>query len=121
MGLAFWSADTNLDKSSFAQDFILNRYISSGNGSGNPYGVAAVAAVVFPMLSFARIYAPGPPMTYVIYSMFESNITFITQDCYIFHHNCLGLSITRPTCQKILTLCTDRGIFVARHAFPDSL
>ena len=45
---------------------IFNRYISSGDGSGNAYGVAAVAAVVFPILSFARIYAPGPPMTYVM-------------------------------------------------------
>ncbi|KAJ5958666.1 Brefeldin A sensitivity protein-related protein [Penicillium vulpinum] len=33
-------------------------YIGSGNGKGNPYGLAAVMAVVLPMLMWGRIFAP---------------------------------------------------------------
>lgn len=37
-------------------------YISSGNGVGNPYGLAVVTAICFPFFFFARIYYPGPPI-----------------------------------------------------------
>lgn len=42
-------------------------YISTGDGRGNPYGLAAVFAVCFPFFFFARLYWPGPPMTNVIF------------------------------------------------------
>ncbi|KAI5118341.1 hypothetical protein M0805_009144 [Coniferiporia weirii] len=42
-------------------------YISSGNGGGNPYGLAAVAAVCFPFFSFVRICYPGPPINVVFF------------------------------------------------------
>ncbi|KAG6818619.1 hypothetical protein H0H93_003420 [Arthromyces matolae] len=41
-------------------------YISCGSGRGNAYGLAAVCAVCFPMLFFARLYWPGPPMTIIV-------------------------------------------------------
>jgi len=42
------------------------RYISTGDGKGNPYGLAAVFAACFPVFFFARLYWPGPPMTNLI-------------------------------------------------------
>ncbi|KZS91708.1 hypothetical protein SISNIDRAFT_442962 [Sistotremastrum niveocremeum HHB9708] len=44
-------------------------YISTGQGSGNPYGLAATCAVVFPMLMFARLYYPAPPMTLILFTV----------------------------------------------------
>lgn len=41
-------------------------YISTGNGRGNPYGLAAVCAVCYPSFFFARLYWPIPPMTNLI-------------------------------------------------------
>ena len=45
------------------------RYISAGGGDGNPYSLAAVAAVCFPVFFFARLYFPSPTMTVVIFFM----------------------------------------------------
>ncbi|KAG0699492.1 hypothetical protein DFH29DRAFT_983489 [Suillus ampliporus] len=41
-------------------------YISAGSGRGNPYGMASVCAVCFPLFYFARLYWPIPPMTNLI-------------------------------------------------------
>ncbi|KAG2070593.1 hypothetical protein BDR04DRAFT_1198344 [Suillus decipiens] len=41
-------------------------YISTGNGRGNPYGLAAVCAVCYPSIFFARLYWPIAPMTNLI-------------------------------------------------------
>lgn len=41
------------------------RYIGSGSGRGSPYGLAAIAAVTFPLAMFFRIYFPGPVLTAV--------------------------------------------------------
>ncbi|OAX35889.1 hypothetical protein K503DRAFT_827545 [Rhizopogon vinicolor AM-OR11-026] len=45
---------------------IIMWYISAGDGRGNPYGLAAVCAVCFPLFFFARLYWPIPPMTNLI-------------------------------------------------------
>ncbi|KAI0271253.1 hypothetical protein BC834DRAFT_432593 [Gloeopeniophorella convolvens] len=42
-------------------------YISTGSGTGNPYGLAATCAVAFPFFFYARLYWPGPPMTNIIF------------------------------------------------------
>lgn len=44
---------------------LTSRYIGSGSGRGNPYGLAAVAAVTFPMAMFFRIHFPGAVLTAV--------------------------------------------------------
>lgn len=41
------------------------RYIGSGSSQGNPYGLAAIGAVTFPLAMFFRIYFPGPVLTAV--------------------------------------------------------
>ncbi|KAL4063403.1 hypothetical protein V8B97DRAFT_1930456 [Scleroderma yunnanense] len=41
-------------------------YISTGSGQGNPYGLAAVCFVCFPLFFFVRLYWPVPPMTSMI-------------------------------------------------------
>ena len=46
---------------------IVTRYLSTGKGSGNPYGLAAVTAVCFPFFFYARLYWPGPPMSNIIF------------------------------------------------------
>ncbi|EIW75984.1 hypothetical protein CONPUDRAFT_93215 [Coniophora puteana RWD-64-598 SS2] len=42
-------------------------YISTGLGRGNPYGLAAVFAVVFPFLFYARLYWPVPSMVNLVF------------------------------------------------------
>ncbi|KAG7095039.1 hypothetical protein E1B28_005829 [Marasmius oreades] len=42
-------------------------YISAGSGQGNPYGLAAISAVVLPFIFYLRQYYPGPPMTVLIF------------------------------------------------------
>ncbi|KAF8901456.1 hypothetical protein CPB84DRAFT_1815176 [Gymnopilus junonius] len=37
-------------------------YIACGSGSGNPFGLAAVAAVCFPFFFYGRLYWPIPPL-----------------------------------------------------------
>ncbi|KAK8861286.1 hypothetical protein IAR55_002105 [Kwoniella newhampshirensis] len=41
-------------------------YIGCGSGQGNPYGLAAVCAVTFPMAIFFRVHFPGPVLTAVM-------------------------------------------------------
>ena len=43
------------------------RYISTGTGRGNPYGLAAACGVLFPFMMFGRLYWPGPPMTNILF------------------------------------------------------
>ena len=45
----------------------VHRYISTGNGKGNPYGLAITMGVVAPFLFFGRLYWSGPPMTNIIF------------------------------------------------------
>ncbi|WWC59927.1 uncharacterized protein I303_102489 [Kwoniella dejecticola CBS 10117] len=41
-------------------------YIGSGSGKGNPYGLAAVCAVTFPIAIFFRVHFPGQVLTAVM-------------------------------------------------------
>ncbi|OCF42538.1 hypothetical protein I317_03654 [Kwoniella heveanensis CBS 569] len=41
-------------------------YIGCGSGKGNPYGLAAVCAVTFPIAIFYRVHFPGPVLTAVM-------------------------------------------------------
>lgn len=43
------------------------RYISTGVGRGNPYGLAVACGVLFPFMIFGRLYWPGPPMTNILF------------------------------------------------------
>ena len=43
------------------------RYISTGRGRGNAYGLAVACGVLFPPMMFGRIYWPGPPMTNILF------------------------------------------------------
>lgn len=45
----------------------VHRYISTGNGKGNPYGLAIAMGVVAPFLFYGRLYWSGPPMTNIIF------------------------------------------------------
>lgn len=45
----------------------IKRHISTGSGRGNPYGLAAVTAVCFPVFFFGRLYFPASPMTLTIF------------------------------------------------------
>jgi hypothetical protein len=42
-------------------------HISTGGGSGNPYGLAVTCAVTFPFFFYGRLYWPGPPVSNMIY------------------------------------------------------
>ncbi|KAF8811417.1 hypothetical protein BYT27DRAFT_7336184 [Phlegmacium glaucopus] len=42
-------------------------YVSAGSTKGNPFGLAAVCGVCFPFFFFARLYAPIPPATNIVY------------------------------------------------------
>jgi hypothetical protein len=54
------------DLTIFRDSSLAHRYVSTGSGRGNPYGLAAVCAVCFPSFFFARLYWPIPPMTNMI-------------------------------------------------------
>jgi hypothetical protein len=54
-----------VDSSNSLLNSLTRRYIGSGSGRGNPYGLAAIAAVTFPLAMFFRIYFPGPVLTAV--------------------------------------------------------
>ncbi|KAF8121514.1 hypothetical protein EV363DRAFT_907034 [Boletus edulis] len=41
-------------------------YVSAGTGKGNPFGLAAVCFVCFPLFFFFRLYWPGAPMINLI-------------------------------------------------------
>jgi hypothetical protein len=43
------------------------RYMSTGLGRGNAYGLAAVCGALFPFMMFGRLYWPGPPMTNILF------------------------------------------------------
>ncbi|KAI0292339.1 hypothetical protein B0F90DRAFT_1811958 [Multifurca ochricompacta] len=42
-------------------------HISTGAGTGNPYGLAAICVVIFPFFFYARLYWPGPPVPNTIF------------------------------------------------------
>ena len=42
------------------------RYIGSGSGQGNAYGLGAICAVTFPIAAFFRVHFPGPVLTAVM-------------------------------------------------------
>jgi hypothetical protein len=42
-------------------------HISTGAGAGNPYGLVATCAVVFPFFFYGRLYWPGPPVPNMIF------------------------------------------------------
>ncbi len=44
-------------------------YIGSGSGKGNPYGLAAVSAVGFPIVFGIRLYYPASPLTVIIFAV----------------------------------------------------
>lgn len=68
-GMAMWSVTSILDLSLLAQRVHYSRYISCGSGRGNAFGLAAVSAVCFPFIFFARLYWPGPPMTIIVFAV----------------------------------------------------
>lgn len=55
-----------------SDEFSTRRYIASGNGKGNAYGLAAVCAVAFPFIFFARLYWPIPPVSNLIVGVLVS-------------------------------------------------
>ena len=77
------------------------RYISTGAGSGNPYGLAVVCAVCFPFFFYGRLYWPGPPMFNLIVSLsIHPLLPLLTPLCRLFHktvlrHSRLGASRLR--------------------------
>ncbi|KAF8149165.1 hypothetical protein B0H34DRAFT_735166 [Crassisporium funariophilum] len=62
-------------------------YVSCGNGRGNAYGLAAVCGVCFPFFYFARLYAPIPPMT---------NIVFFVTACLVIGYSYQDVNIVVP-------------------------
>ncbi|GAB7353437.1 hypothetical protein MBLNU459_g3904t2 [Dothideomycetes sp. NU459] len=60
-------------------------YIGSGNGPGNPYGLAAVMAVIALILMWFRLYAPPQFLTTVILS--GATIVLVIGYSYIDTHN----------------------------------
>ena len=65
-GMATWYVPLSIALSiapegSFA--FFLTRYMSTGTGDGNALGLAAVAAVCYPVYFFIRLYFPATPVT----------------------------------------------------------
>lgn len=44
-----------------------DRYISRGDATDSPYGLAAVLGFCFPFFFYANLYWPGPPMTNIMF------------------------------------------------------
>lgn len=90
MGTVIWSVISFCRLSHRDMHFL--RYISTGNGRGNPYGLAAACGVCFPFFFYARLYWPGPPMTNLIVSLIT-----------------LSHSYAQLTCERHLVFCDVRA------------
>ena len=66
VGLILWY-ECHSQVKSYCIKTSLTRYLSTGKGSGNPYGLAAVTAVCFPFFTFARLYFPAPPVAVIFF------------------------------------------------------
>jgi hypothetical protein len=42
-------------------------HISTGAGTGNPYGLVVTCAIAFPFFFYGRLYWPGPPVPNMIF------------------------------------------------------
>ena len=66
VGAAFWFESHVANDLQVAQ-LHQCRYISTGTGRGNPYGLAVACGTLFPLMMFGRLYWPGPPMTNILF------------------------------------------------------
>jgi hypothetical protein len=57
------------------------RYISTGTGRGNPYGLAIACGVLFPFMMFGRLYWPGPPMTNILFFVTAALVSSYPKSC----------------------------------------
>lgn len=62
-------------------------YIGSGNGKGNPYGLAAVTAVIFPLACFYRVHYP----------VVLTTVVFTTSMCLVVGYSYLNGHLFRLT------------------------
>ncbi|KAL1410159.1 hypothetical protein Q8F55_004164 [Vanrija albida] len=69
-------------------------YTGSGHGPGNPYGLAAVCAVVFPFVAFYRVYYPAPVTSIV----FVASVVLVVGECHWQCHHFLPLLTEQDTC-----------------------
>lgn len=70
-------------------------YISSGSGDGNPYGLAAVCAVFFPIFFFIKLYCPIMPLTTTVFALTASLVVgYSYQDVFIVVPGAPGFGIT---------------------------
>lgn len=60
---------------------MLGWYIGSGNGPGNPYGLAAVMAVLAPIIMWGRLYAPQQHLATAI--IFGATVMLVIGYSYI--------------------------------------
>lgn len=69
-------------------------YISTGSGSGNPYGLVALCFVCFPFFFFVRLYWPVQPMTSIlIFVTAGLVIGYSYQDTHLITPSSPGLGI----------------------------
>jgi len=83
------------------------RYMSTGLGRGNAYGLAATCGCLFPFMMFGRLYWPGPPMTNILFfvtAMLVSGSTIALETWM--------LTLTRSS----VTLGTTRTHFLLRRS-----
>lgn len=100
------------------------RYISTGSGEGNPYGLAVVCGVAFPFFFYARLYWPGPPVSNLIVRFSSPLLKHCTADiCLQFFVtsalvHATDLSDSRLERANTMYFHAGHRVLMARHSLP---
>lgn len=89
-----------------------HRYISRGNATDSPYGLAAVLGFCFPFFFYANLYWPGPIMTNIMFFVTTALVRFT--NCV---YKCCGGTNSNTGCWVFIPGCQPNCSWVARLWF----
>ncbi|KAF5346488.1 hypothetical protein D9756_010113 [Leucocoprinus leucothites] len=96
-------------------------YISRGNATDSPYGLAAVLGVCFPFFYFARLYWPGPPMTNIVFFVTAVLVVgYSHQDLHLIAPGSPGAGFSVAWRRFLLVTCGVAAAFIVSFLPPST-